>query len=190
MVDKKLDTLEKLDTMDTLEKLDTMDTIEKWYCYILKNNYEPHKNRTYNGKTNNPIRRLKEHNQNGPQTKGAVYTRTWGNKSWEFIMIMGYLPSDKEALRHEWRIKKPEGKSRNKNKKYIGPGGRIKGLNYALGLERFTSNCENAIKDMKLNIWILKEYRHLLEDRPDYLLLNIIECDTINNEFIELSIMN
>jgi predicted GIY-YIG superfamily endonuclease len=160
---------------------------EKWYCYILRNQHKPDLNRTYNGKTNDLIRRLKEHNRIGAQTKGAVYTRKWGNKSWEFIAVMGYLPSDVEAQRHEWRIKKPEGK--NRNRKYVGPSGRIKGLNYALGLERFTSKCENAVKDMDLTIWVLKEYAHILEDRPELKRLQIIECDELNNEYIENNIM-
>lgn len=173
---------------DELEDESKNEIKERWYCYILRNNHKPHANRTYNGKTNDPIRRLKEHNQIGPQTKGAVYTRTWGAKSWEFIMIMGYLPSDKEAQRHEWRIKKPEGKGIHKNKKYIGPVGRIKGLNYALGLERFTSQCEKPIKEMDLTIWILKEYTHLLEERADYHLLQIVPCDKLDDEFIKNSI--
>ena len=95
--------------------------------------------------------------------------------------------SDVEALRHEWRIKKPEGK--NRNRKYIGPEGRIKGLNYALGLERFTSNCEQPLKDMNLNIWILDEYMHYLDERPELDRLTIIECDRLDNEYICKHIM-
>lgn len=178
--------------MEFVEHVEEIKEIkkEKWYCYILRNNYEKDSIRTYNGKTNDLVRRLKEHNQQGPKTKGALYTRKWGNKTWEYIAVIGYFPSDEEAQRHEWRIKKPEGK--NRNKKYVGPAGRIKGLNYALSLERFTSNCENLIKDMELNIWILEEYADLInikEKRSDLDNLNIISCKSIDTEYIKNNIM-
>lgn len=164
-----------------LDELNNKDR-EDWFCYILRNSHPPDINKTYNGKTNNPIRRIREHNEDGIRNKGAKHTRIYGNSTWEFIAIIGYFDSDRESQRHEWRIKKPEGK--NRNRKYFGPAGRIKGLNYALGLERFTSNCEKALKDMDLTIWILSEYSYLLESRPELDRLKIIETDRIDNDYI------
>jgi predicted GIY-YIG superfamily endonuclease len=163
------------------------DRRKDWFCYILRNQYEPDIKKTYNGKTNDPVRRLKEHNQVGCRTKGARHTRRYGNSTWEFIAILGYFPTEVEALRHEWRIKKPEGK--NRNRRYFGPEGRIKGLNYALGLERFTSNCEKPLRDMDLTIWILREYAYLLEERPELDRLTIIESDRLDDDYISDNII-
>lgn len=155
---------------------------EKWFCYILKNNYEPDRNRTYNGKTNNPNRRLREHNQDGIRNKGAKYTKQYGQSTWNFMVIIGGFDSEVEALRHEWRIKKPEGK--NRRAKYQSPEGRIRGLNFALGLERFTSKCLKPLREMNLTIWILKEFAHLLDERPELPNLTIIECESLDAEYI------
>lgn len=136
----------------------------RWFCYILRNTLEP--NRTYNGMTNDIINRLKQHNCDGPQKKGAIYTRTWGKGHWEYIAILTGDPKlfdMKETLRCEWRIKKPEGKRRTS--KYVGPANRIKGLNYALGLEHFTSNCINLTRDMGIKIWVHEDYADNLEER-------------------------
>ena len=171
--------------MPVIPVIPVIQTIqERWYCYILRNRSVKDASRTYNGKTNNPIRRLAEHNMIGSKTKGAAYTRKWGSSTWEFISIIGYFPSDVEALRHEWRIKKPEGKSRTQ--KYNGPAGRIRGLNYALMLERFTSKCETPIKDMDLNIWVLNEYADLLDAKHKMGLdkLRIIGSDVLDAAYI------
>ncbi len=34
-----------------------------WYCYILRNKLEQFKHNTYNGSTNHPMRRLRQHNE-------------------------------------------------------------------------------------------------------------------------------
>lgn len=164
---------------------DSTKSTKKYYCYILRNLHPPDINRTYNGKTNDLVRRLGEHNQLKSKTKGAVYTRKWGNHTWQYIAIISGFTSEKEALRCEWRIKKPEGK--NRSSKYNSPSGRIRGLDYILDLEKFTSNCEQKIKDQHLTIWILKEYRYLLRDRLDYVHLKIVELDDFNE--IELDKM-
>jgi predicted GIY-YIG superfamily endonuclease len=173
-----------MNNLDT-NNLDTNVVVNRnidWYCYILRNNHPDDVNKTYNGKTNDPVRRLKEHNEINCRNRGAKHTRRYGNSSWEFIAIIGYFPTEVEALRHEWRIKKPEGK--NRNRKYTGAEGRMKGLNYALGLERFTSKCDKPLRDMELTIWVLREYAHLLKVRPELQRLTIIECDNLDDEYI------
>ena len=44
-----------------------------WYCYILRNSSEKYGKLTYNGSTNNPYRRLRQHNQE--IVGGARYTK-------------------------------------------------------------------------------------------------------------------
>jgi predicted GIY-YIG superfamily endonuclease len=39
------------------------DKNESWYCYILRNTHPKYCNITYNGSTNDPVRRLRQHNE-------------------------------------------------------------------------------------------------------------------------------
>lgn len=144
---------------------------KKFYCYILRNKYEPHKNRTYNGFTVNLKRRLRQHNQ---EIKGgAKYTRNWGNKSWEHCAYITGFPTAKNALKCEWRIKHPDNK-RRRPYKYNNPCGRIKGLNEVLKLKRWTNN---AIidNDFQMELFILKEFAHLITDLPENIKMNIVD---------------
>lgn len=96
-----------------------------YYCYILRNNYPDHINRTYNGYTTNLTRRLRQHNQ---EIKGgAKYTSRFGNQSWEYMIIVTGLSDKITALQLEWKIKHPDGR-RIRNRKYNSPKGRIIGL--------------------------------------------------------------
>ena len=45
---------------------------QQWYCYILRNRQHKYSHLTYNGSTNNPYRRLRQHNEE--ISGGAVYT--------------------------------------------------------------------------------------------------------------------
>ena len=82
------------------------------FCYILKNDYYPHQRRTYNGFTNNPIRRIRQHN---PEIKGgALYTKKFGNKQWEYIALVSGFPNSRNALQCEWKIKKPNNRRRTR----------------------------------------------------------------------------
>jgi structure-specific endonuclease subunit SLX1 len=150
------------------------------FCYILKNTYEPHINRTYNGYTINPINRLRQHNQ---EIKGgAKYTSKWGNKSWEIYVLIRGFPDYKNALQCEWKIKHPARK-RRRPCKYNNPKGRVKGLCEILKLDKWTSNSIYNNRELELEIWITKEYSHLLEDLPENIKVNIIEI--IDKELIE-----
>lgn len=144
----------------------------KLYCYILKNSYQPDKNRTYNGFTNNPKRRIRQHNK---EIKGgARYTGKHGNSSWEIYALVCGFPNMVNALQCEWRIKHPDNK-RKRPYKYNRPEGRIKGLNKVLKLDYWTSQSTCRSSDMKLDVYILKEYSHLLTDMPDHITIHVVD---------------
>jgi structure-specific endonuclease subunit SLX1 len=170
--------LTDIPTMDPIEitaSINTKITSEmntKWYCYILKNNYLPHKNRTYNGFTNNLKKRLRQHNQ---EIKGgARYTTKFGNKTWNFCAFMTGFPDKYNALQCEWRIKHPDNK-RSRSQKYNSPSGRINGLKEVLRLPQWTNNSTILNKDFNMEIWVLKDYVSLLSELPDNIKINIVK---------------
>ena len=74
------------------------------YVYILYSG-----NRTYVGFSNNPTRRLRQHN--GELVGGAKSTR--GRNDWRFMMLLSAAHWDKRrALRIEYKCKHPNGKRR------------------------------------------------------------------------------
>ena len=75
-----------------------------FYVYILVNNSDNYKNHSYIGFTNNPIRRLRQHNK---EIKGGAKATTNKDSEWEFaVLITGF--SDKiNALSCEWKLKHP-----------------------------------------------------------------------------------
>ena len=66
-----------------------------YYCYILRNNDEKYKNYTYVGCTNNPLQRIRQHNQE--ISGGAKYTSSKGNL-WEIIVLFEGFNNYKDAL--------------------------------------------------------------------------------------------
>lgn len=149
-----------------------------FYCYILKNKYDPHKNRTYNGFTNNPKKRIRQHN--GELVGGARYTKKFGNNSWEIYALVKGFPNHINALQCEWRIKHPNNK-RKRSIKYLNPEGRIKGLNKVLKLEKWTNSSTIINSTIKLKVWIKKEYSHLLTDLPDNIEVIIVDEIDLDN---------
>lgn len=142
------------------------------YCYLLRNRHEPHKNRTYNGYTVNPQKRIRQHNQ---EIKGgAIYTKKWGNKSWEYIALIKGFPDKHNALQCEWRIKHPAPK-KVRPAKYNSPDGRIIGLNEILHMNQWTSKSDKCVSNLALEIWILRDYSHLLIDIPNNIKVNIVD---------------
>lgn len=136
---------------------DCMINKNNWYCYILRSLNEKYKNYTYVGKTNNPQRRLRQHNC---EIKGgAKYTKKI--KPCEIYCLISGFESNVEALQAEWRLKHPCGT------KYSGEDGRIKTLFHILNNDKFTKNSKRFIKDMKLTIWIVKDKEHLLTKIPE-----------------------
>lgn len=149
-----------------------------YYCYILKNSDN---NRTYNGFTVNPKRRLRQHNQE--IVGGAKYTKKHGNKNWEMYVLINGFPDEVNALQAEWRIKHPDGR-RKRPIKYSSPAGRIKGLAEVLRLKQWTKQSTVLNDSLKLTVWIKREFEHLLTDIP--INIKIVPVDEI--KFDELVI--
>jgi structure-specific endonuclease subunit SLX1 len=150
----------------------------EFFCYILKNDYESHKNRTYNGFTNNPKKRLRQHN--GELVGGAKYTKNFGNNSWEIYALVKGFPDHINALQCECRIKHPNNK-RKRSRQFLNPEGRIRGLNKVLKLEKWTNSSTIDNSTLKLKVWIKKEYSHLLTDLSDNIELNIVDEIDLDN---------
>lgn len=149
----------------------------RWFCYILRNNHKDDKNRTYNGYTNDPKHRIRQHNQ---EIKGgAIYTKKYGNKSWEIYALVTGFPNSQNALQCEWRIKHPDNK-RKRPAKYNSPKGRVKGLNEVLKLKRWT-NSSTIDNDFDITVWILKDYADMLTDLNTNIKVNIVDKIDLND---------
>jgi len=153
--------------------------INHWYCYILKNNSDKDINRTYNGYTNKPANRIRQHN--GELVGGAKYTSQFGANSWEMYFLMRGFPDSQNALQCEWRIKHPDNKRKRPNK-YNSVAGRIIGVNEVLKLNRWTANSKIDNTTVKFEIWILKEYSHLLTNIPSNYIINIVDKIDFNDK--------
>lgn len=90
------------------------------YCvYVITNG-----STTYNGSTNNPDRRLRQHN--GEIAGGARSTK--GRGPWRYVFrlwVDGWSKTD--ALSAEWHIRYPTGK-KPRPREFCGPEGRIRSL--------------------------------------------------------------
>jgi len=177
----------EIENMDKIENVDNMNVkkVKKerkrkekhiheksHYCYILRNTYANHINRTYNGYTVNPGHRIRQHNQE--IAGGAQYTKKWGNKSWEIYLLIKGFPDHQNALQCEWKIKHPARK-RIRPPKYNGPSGRITGLNEILKLQKWTSKSIHDTKDLNLEIWVQRDYETLLTDIPENIKINVVD---------------
>ena len=135
-----------------------------WFCYLLRNVLPEFSNLNYNGSTNNPVRRLRQHNKE--ICGGAKFTsRTHGG--WEIYCLMSGFPDHVNALQCEWVIKHCLRKPGPRPKKYCGVAGRIRGLNEVLPLENWTSKStiDNRTSSFKL---------HIVKDMVSYLDLSLI----------------
>jgi len=95
-----------------------------FYCYIITNG----KN-TYNGYTNNLVRRLRQHN--GELVGGARATR--GKGVWRYVCVLCCETWNAcAAMSMEWHIKYPTNK-RPRPPEFQGPLGRLKSLPLAIG---------------------------------------------------------
>lgn len=137
-------------------------SIETWFCYIL---HSTNCDKTYNGSTNDPIRRLRQHN--GEISGGAIATQT--GRPYEFICIISGFSNHRKALSCEWWIRHPTG-ARKRPSQYCKPNGRIKGLNFLfqsnIWMEKFGT--EN------LKCQIGKDYIKFLTDIPKNVIVEFL----------------
>ena len=117
------------------------------YLYIIEHDLE----KTYCGVTNDPIRRINQHN--GIIKGGAKSTR---GKEWEYFCIITGFENRTDLLRMEWRFHHPDGK-RKKSSKYYGIEGRILTIKDVLLWWRGIENKKNEMK-----IYIKSDYKEFL----------------------------
>lgn len=128
-----------------------------WFCYILRCIDINHKNLTYNGKTNDLLRRIRQHN--GEISGGAKATR---GKKWEFYAIMFGFPNESNCMSCEYKIKKPTA-SKRRPAKYCGVNGRILGLNEVLVCNKWTSKCTVENKDSNFKLFLTDDVSDLID---------------------------
>jgi len=111
----------------------------KNFCYVLINDCD---NKTYNGFTNNPCRRIRQHN--GDIKGGAKFTTRSRKKDglvprqWEYLLLVESAGmSQTKALSLEWHIKYPTCR-RPRPRCYNGACGRIASLVLALSHRKFS----------------------------------------------------
>lgn len=127
-----------------------MQTPDKNYCYLLRHKNPKYKSLTYNGFTNNPERRIRQHNSE--ITGGAKYT-TKREGNWEYYMLMTGFETQSNAKSCEWRIKCPT-KAIKRPIKYNGIIGRILGLISILKDEKWTNACDISNYDCQYRIYV------------------------------------
>lgn len=139
-----------------------------WYCYILRNTHPKYCHLTYNGSTNNPKRRLRQHNEE--IVGGARYTHGRGG-GWEIYALMTGFVDHKNALSCEWRIKHTNGKPGKRPNNHLGVIGRIKGLNEILQLDRWTKQCSVINSSCNYTVYLADDIIKFID--TDKLPLNI-----------------
>jgi len=129
----------------------------KYYCYILRSINPEYENITYNGSTNNLIRRLRQHN--GEIVGGAKATK--GKGPWEFYVLLEGFQTHQEALSCEWRIKHPTN-TRKRPSKYNGLTGRVKSLNELISLNKWTTKSTGLESGNKYILYLKSEHIDLI----------------------------
>ena len=154
-----------------------------WYCYILRNKLEQFKHNTYNGSTNNPKRRLRQHNE---EIKGGAKATHGKGGAWEICTMLSGFPNHINALSCEWRMKCPSGRPGKREAKYQRVQGRVSSLNEILPLERWTGKCIVDHCDFKFKLRILKDVVQYLDLSTVPANIEIIKVDVIDETCIDL----
>jgi len=131
-----------------------------WYCYILRNKLPQYSHLTYNGSTNDPVRRLRQHNQ---EISGGARATHGKGGAWEIYALMSGFEDHINTLSCEWRIKHPSGKPGIMASKYRGVVGRIKSLNEILPLDKWTGKCTIDNKNMKYKLYLVEDVAHHID---------------------------
>lgn len=153
-----------------------------WFCYILRNTNGKYKTMTYNGSTNDPIRRLRQHNE---EISGGAKATHGKGQSWEIYFLMSGFQDHINTLSCEWRIKHPTGKPGKRDPMYCGVGGRIKGLNEMLSLSKWTSKCMVDNKDQAFTIYIAEDVAHYLDMTKIPENIRVVPVPKITKEMID-----
>jgi structure-specific endonuclease subunit SLX1 len=134
------------------------------YCYIL---YNDNNNKTYNGYTVNPLRRIRQHNS---EIKGGAKYTTKSKVEWKYLLIIESEQFDKNnALCFEWMLKYPTRK-KPKPREFQGIMGRLKSLPLVLSYEKF----KNMNFKIKINILYLKETEEILENFKNRVIIDVL----------------
>jgi len=182
-MDNNTDDINIINNTDNANIINNIKNKKKnWYCYILANDYEPHKFRTYNGSTNNILRRLRQHNQE--LVGGARYTKKFGDKKWKIIALVTGYPDHKNTLQCEWRIRYPTGKK--SYRKFRNPDGRIRGLCKVLNRKSWSPKSVHLNNNLELKMWIVSDYANCIDNNlPNNIQVNIVNnIDPYNNEYV------
>ena len=138
---------------------------DKYYCYIIRSINQNFSNSTYNGSTNNLIRRLRQHN--GEIVGGAKATK--GKGPWVYIVVWEGFKSKQEALSCEWRIKHPTN-TRKRPSEYNGVNGRIKSLNLLIMLDKWAKKSSGMENNFEYNLYISEElikFINMIDKKPN-----------------------
>lgn len=103
-----------------------------WFCYLL---ISENKKRTYVGKTNDIVRRLRQHN--GIIKGGANATHS--NRPWRFALVTMGFTDEIQAMQFEWRMHHPPTRR-------FGLDGRLKSLSEICLLPKWTSRAPESEK--------------------------------------------
>jgi len=154
-----------------------------WYCYILRNKLDQFKHNTYNGSTNHPMRRLRQHNE---EIKGGARATHGKGGAWEICAMLSGFPDHINALSCEWRMKCPSGRPGKREAKYQRVQGRISSLNEILPLDRWTGKCVVDNRDMKLKLHIVEDVVGYLDMSKIPSNIEIVQVETIDADCVEL----
>ena len=132
---------------------------DQWFCYILRNIQPQYAHLSYNGSTNDPRRRLRQHNEE--ISGGARYTHGRGG-GWEIYALLTGFVDHKNALSCEWRIKHTNGKPGKRPRNHLGTRGRIIGLNEVLKCPKWTSKCTIENRDVNYVLYIAEDVASLI----------------------------
>ena len=159
-----------------------------WYCYLLRNSKPGFGSLTYNGSTNDPKRRLRQHNK---EIKGGAKFTSRTDGGWEIYCLMSGFPDHVNVLQAEWRWKHCSGKPGPRSRENTGVAGRIRGLNLVLGLENWTSNSTIDNRSQKFHLYIVRDMVQYLDisNLPENIELHIVD-DAIVEDVYNISVLD
>ena len=152
-------------TCEAASEAATLVKWSEWFCYLL---VSTDLKRTYIGATNNPDRRLQQHNR--LKAGGAKAT---AGKDWFRFLLIGGFPDGRAALQFEWAWKYHSRKSGS------GIKNRLKGLLHLLKQEKSTSTA------IPFSEWI--EAPHIIEE---YSNIDLLKQYDEYNDLIENKLPN